>query len=295
MLAACGAGQTPIGASPSISAPDKPSSGALLYVVMSETYTHVLTYPGFREVKHIPYWGLSTSDPNNGDVMIGGIEWPINLYAYGGKKPLRRFGADGGAIVYDSAFDPTSGFIAISENEGGRGASVSVCRTPKSKGTRYVVPHSSYVEFVGYDGKGNLFVDGIGAKSNFLLAELPKGGKAFVNLSVVGTISNAGAIQWDGKYLTVASGPSIYRLQVSGLTATVVGQTTLLRAWGGGVFWIEGDTVIGPHLSHLDHDPIYLGLWHYPGGGEAYKIITSLSRGPRDYVNSATVSLAPSR
>ena len=123
-----------------------------------------------------------------------------------------------------------------------------------------------------------MFVDGASSNTNFVLAELPKGGKAFVALTVDGTITNAGAIQWDGNYITIMNGASIYRLQISGSTATIVGQTKLILAWGDGDFWIQGDTVIGPHISDRPHNGRWVGFWHYPGGGRAYEVIRTLSK-----------------
>jgi len=301
MLVGCGGSQPPIGAAdmrqPTIQRATS-SGSALLYVVMvgHALGTHVLTYPGGKQVKHIADWGLATSNPNNGDVLIGGIFGPVNLYAHGGTKPLHTFGLSSEEVVaYGSAFDPTSDAIALTGNEEFGAGSVYVYQTPTSNPTKYTVPNITYLQFVGYDGQGNLFVDGQGSKTNFALAELPKGGNAFVGLTVDGTITNAGAIQWDGNYITLMNGPSIYRLQISGSTATIVGQTELRRAWGGGDFWIQGNTVIGPRLSDLPHDPRWVGFWHYPGGGSAYKVIRTLSKDKHDRVFSTTVSVAPSR
>jgi hypothetical protein len=300
LLIACGGSQTPIGTldtrQPAMQR-STTSGGPLLYVVMGGSHTHMLTYPGFKQVTRIPVWGLSTSNPNNGDVLIGGLAGPVNLYAHGGTKILHRFGYSSQELIfYDSAFDPTNNAIAITGNMEFGGAYVYVYQTPTSTPIKYTVPNIRYIEFIGYDGQGNLFVDGQGSTISSVLAELPKGGNAFMDLTVAGTINNPGSIQWDGSYITVVSGASIYRLQISGSTASIAGQTTLTLAWGrSGDFWIQGNTVIAPHISDRPHNGRWVGFWHYPAGGRAYKVIKNLSKDQQDRMISATVSIAPPR
>jgi len=302
-LAGCGGSQPPIGTAdmrqPTIQRATS-SGSALLYVVMVGGHTlgtHVLTYPGFKPVERIAYWGFSASNPNTGDVLIGGYFGPVNLYAHGGTKPIHTFGLSSQEVTtYDAAFDPTSNAIALTGNVEFGAGSVYVYQTPSSNPTKYSVPNIQYLEFAGYDGEGNLFVDGQGNKTAFALAELPKGGTGFVGLTINGTIKSMRSIQWDGNYITVFGGESIYRLQVSGSTATIVGRTELTRAYGGwGEFWIQGNTVIGPHMSDPPHNGRWVGFWHYPAGGRAYKVIKSLSKDQQDRMISATVSIAPSR
>jgi hypothetical protein len=85
-------------------------------------------------------------------------------------------------------------------------------------------------------------------------------------------------------------------LQISGSTASIAGQTTLTLAWGrSGDFWIQGNTVIAPHISDRPHNGRWVGFWHYPAGGRAYKVIKNLSKDQQDRMISATVSIAPPR
>ncbi len=302
LLAGCGGSQPPIGTAdmrqPTIQRATS-SGSALLYVVMGgrPLGTHVLTYPGFTQVKHIAYWGLSTSNPNNGDVMIGGIFGPVNLYAHGGTKPLHTFDLTSEEVVaYDSAFDPTSDAVAITGNMEFGNGHVYIYQTTTSNPVKYSVPNIQYLEFIGYDAQGNLFVDGQGTKINSVLAELPKGGNAFADLTVDGALKNMNSIQWDGNYITVVDGSSIYRLQISGSTATIVGQTKLINVSGGlGEFWIQGSTVIAPYISDRPHNGRWVGFWNYPAGGRAYEVLRALSKNKHDRMLSATVSVAPSR
>jgi hypothetical protein len=300
-VAGCGGSQPPIGAAdmrqPSIQRATS-SGSALLYVMMGPSGTYMLTYPGFKQVKRIRVSGLSTSNPNNGEVLIGGINGTLNLYAHGGTNPIHVFDLSSDVFPYDGAFDPTSDAIAITGNMAeSRSGHVYVYRTSTSYPIVYTVPKIPYLRFIGYDATGDLFVDGFNSKKDYLLAELPKGGTAFVDLTIGGAIRSMHSIQWDGNYITVFDRASIYRLQISGSTATIVGQTKLTGSRvGSGEFWIQGDTVIGPHVSDRPRNGRWVGFWHYPTGGRAYVLIKNLSKGQKEArVTSATVSVAPSR
>ncbi len=309
MLAGCGA-QSPIGAPGAIAQsraisthaerggswmlPEAMSSD-LLYVVMGESYTHVLTYPGYKQVAKVPMWGFSTSNPNSGEVMIGGVEGVVKLYEHGAKNPIYEFVPPyQDEFLRDSAFDPTTSNIALTVDTIGAGTSyVVVYQTPSGTPAIYALQNIYDANFVGYDNQGNLFIDGSNGSLQGVLAELPKGGSSFTNITLNQQLEKMGSIQWDGSYITVADGASICRLQISGSQAMVVGRTRLDGAWGKfGDFWIQGDTAIGPHFSGAPHNGRYVGFWHYPAGGKAYKVITNLSKRRDDLMVSATISIA---
>jgi hypothetical protein len=160
------------------------------------------------------------------------------------------------------------------------------------------------VLWCGYDNKGNLFVDGLPPSGNaragmrpnssgFQLAELRKGSKKFINLTLKG-IAFPGNIQWDGSAITVGdpaykTGSAIDRLRVSGSTAKIVGRTVLRESYEVYGSWIQGNTAIGP-----DDGPSIdtVGLWKYPAGGKPKE---TLSKGSSHFFNGpfgAAVSLA---
>jgi hypothetical protein len=296
-LSGCGAPQSPIGNAglqrPTIKQATS-SAGALMYVMVGDS-AYVLTYPGLARIKRFAEWGYSTSNPNNGELLIGGRESPLNLYAHSSAKPLHSFEFSDELSPFDGALDPTSDAVAITVNGTTGGNHVYVYPTPTSTPIQYTVPGIRYLEFIAYDAQGNLFVDGLGTQSVYPLAELPKSGNTFEDLTVNGTLNGLNSIQWDGAYLAVFGDSAIYRLQVSGTTATVVGQTKLTGAWNAfGEFWIQGNTVIGPHASDAPHDGRWVGFWHYPAGGQAYIVLKTLSKNQKDRMSSATVSVAPS-
>lgn len=145
------------------------------------------------------------------------------------------------------------------------------------------------VSFCAYDNHGNLFVDGQDSSRNFMLAELPKGADTFNTIHLDESISTAGSMQWDGKYLAITDwGKStgaaavIYRFALSGSTGTRVSTTKLDQSHARAQFWIQGGTVIGPIL----YDSVRsIGLWRFPGGGQPFRSFSN------EAPSGATVSL----
>jgi hypothetical protein len=138
------------------------------------------------------------------------------------------------------------------------------------------------VSFVGYDGRGNLFVDGYSEQGGqFAMAELPAGTHSFETVTLNQTIVLPGAIQWDGKYLAVGDqvslyGPStIYEFSMSGSTGTLVNTTPLSDSCDVLQFWIHGKRVItsnycASHVLYFD----------YPAGGSSTKTISDKLQEP---------------
>ena len=139
-----------------------------------------------------------------------------------------------------------------------------------------------------YDDQGNLFIDGSTTTGGIEFAELPAGSSAISNITLDKKLENAGAVQWDGTYITVEDGSTIYRLSVSGSTGTVVGTTKLLArqdAWKS-LNFIYHHRVIAPDGAQRGH----VGFWPYPSGGKPVKVIAA--NGVRRLF-SATMSVAP--
>ena len=139
---------------------------------------------------------------------------------------------------------------------------ISIYRHARGKPREYTTPNVFRVYFIGYDGKGNLFVDGTDMHVTFEIAELPAGSKTFEAVTLDQSIVLPGAIQWDGKHLAVGdqvsiSGPSkIYEFSMSGATGTLVGTTPLSNSCDVLQFWIQGHQAIAgnvcaPHVLIL--------------------------------------------
>jgi hypothetical protein len=135
----------------------------------------------------------------------------------------------------------------------------------------------NFVFFLGYDNKGNLYVDGQPSRnSGFLFAKLKKGATSFSNVTLNQAINYPGAVQWDGKYVAIgdqqSSPETIYQFQISGNTGTKVGSTPLNGSSGLSQFWIDGSTVVGANATAGTVD-----YWNYPAGGSPTKTIGGFS------------------
>ncbi len=258
----------------------------------------ILSYPGYKLLGTLQsakgHVSPIAANETNGDILIDeGCE--IYEYAHGGKEPIAKVDACqgyGGAADY--AFDPTSQNIAVSFQNPSGGGAVGIYANPSSSPTLYAVPNMQYPGFLGYDDQGNLFVEGRESSNGpYVFAELPKGSNGFNDVTLNQKLDNMGTVQWDGSYITVAAGAAIYQIQLSGSTGTIVGQTTLGGAWAKHPwFWIQDGTVIGDHVSKTHkHNGRWLGLWNYPQGGQAFKIITGLSKDKQDTMVSEAVSI----
>jgi hypothetical protein len=127
------------------------------------------------------------------------------------------------------------------------------------------------------------------------LAEMSEGSGVFSAITLSGkSLSNPGSLQWDGKYLALASsetrkGPlPVYRVQVTGSVGTVVGETKLRsrrdsNSYQSVQYWIQGNIILG------QNERVGLGLWHYPSGGKPTDVVS-----PPKRVQGVTVSLAQS-
>ncbi len=195
-----------------------------------------------------------------------------NILEYGhGRTQPKAVLSDPGEFPVGCAVNPLTGDLAVSnivDTNGGPG-SVSIFHNGQTK--NYGDSNFNDLLFCGYDAAGNLFVDGTNKTSGgFLLAELPAGHSKFTILTLKGaTITFGAGVQFDGKYLAVGDqdGPDgnsvIYRVSVTGTTATVVGTTTLEGSKDVIQFFItRGKTgVVAP-----DGDLATADTFTYPGG-----------------------------
>ncbi len=224
-----------------------------------------------------------------GDVFIanGGAKQLLE-YAHGGTKPIKTFTEPG--FTHGCAVDPITGDLAVLHDPPSSGyGGFSIYKHAKGTPKEYTTPNVFRVYFIGYDGNGNLFVDGTAYHLTFEIAELPAGSQTPQAVTLNQNIALPGAIAWDGKYLVIGdqvslSGPSkIYQFTISGSTGTRVGTTELANSCDVLQFWLQGKRVItsdvcAPHVLYF----------HYPAGGSATKTISHSLQEPV----GVTVSLA---
>ena len=256
---------------------------SLLYITDANNGTvSVFSYPkgelegtltGFEE----PY-GECTNKA--GDVWIVDDETAtITEYAHGGTSPIGTL-SDSGAYSAGCSVDPSTGNLAVTnyEGPGGGQGSISIFKKAKGKPVIYTDASISRAWFCSYDGSSNLFVDGDkSGTSGFQLAELPAGSGTFTNIAIDQSITVAGGVAWDGKYVAVAEeneGPdSVYQFSISGSSGTEVTATTLTGSKNVHQFWIDParKRVIAPSASLGT-----AGYWKFPAGGDASKTLTGL-------------------
>jgi NHL repeat len=213
------------------------------------------------------------SDPN-GNVFVTDYEASdIVEYAHNGAFPIRTL-KDPRERPIGCAVDPVTGNLAVTNQHGvssGRG-SISIYTKAKGRPKIYSDVSAASMDFCGYDDRGNLFADGLDAGSAFILVELQKGGTTLSTIKVNAQIGYPGAVQWDGKYLTIAdlTADAIYRVVVSGFKAKVQGKTVLNGATGLAQSWIVGSKVIAVNFGG---SPANVLIWNYPAGGAPTKSV----------------------
>ncbi len=197
----------------------------------------------------------------------------ILKYAHGGTAPIATI-ADPDEHPIGCAISPVNGDLAATNifDDTYTNGSLSIYRRARGAPKKYTDPQMIADYFCGYDGGGNLFVDGTKPASfTFVFAELPKGGKSLQNVTLNQTIGGPGGVQWDGKYVAIADqeAPVIYQFTVSGSVGTKAGQTQTQGSSDVVQFFIEGKTVVGPNATSGQ-----VMYWPYPAGGVQTKIIS---------------------
>jgi hypothetical protein len=194
-------------------------------------------------------------------------------YAHGGTSSIGSV-SDPGYLLEGCSVDPTTGNLAAADFAGMNSTSggVSIYADAQGTPTTYIDPGLYLVFSLGYDNKGNLFVDGeTQTGGTFAFAELPKGSSTFTNLTLDKTIGTPGTVQWDGRHVTVGDAKAgvIYRVKIAGSSATVVGTTTLTDANGAFQSFIDGKKVVNPNVNSAN-----VMFWSYPAGGNPVKTLT---------------------
>jgi hypothetical protein len=252
----------------------------------------VLSVPDGQVVATIGNGGQDACSDASGDVYFVSDNH-VYEYAHGGTTPIATITLPSGGLAGGGcSVDPVTGSLAVAY------AATGVAVYPNGSGspTTYTVG----AIFCGYDDKGDLFVDATRSPSGSSIYELPAGGSTFTEVSVTPGLSGSPwQVQWDGKYVTVqtfSSNPSIYRLAVTGSSATVAG-TTHFKGFTGfaNQSWIAGNVVYIPvGRRSIGMRTPQLGVWKYPRGGKPIALFKHINGGSRDAViYGVALSVAP--
>jgi len=286
LLAGCGGSQPPIGAPGAMSIPNKNgNAGALVYAAEALTGSvYVYTYPQLKIVEKLGtlnrYAGGECND-SNGDVFIttssSSDVGTIFEYMHGGSKPIETLSDPG--VPYGCSVDPMTGNLAVSNisdksNPYGNDGDVAVYEEAQGTPTMYYESSIFYLLYCGYDNAGNLYADGSNA-SGHVLYELSSGSSQLTEINLDPTVKYPGALQWDGKQMTIIDYQSVLnlrhppltvdRLEISGGNAKVTGSTSLSSRMNryNGQTWIQGGSILGI----INKGATGLAIWKYSAGG----------------------------
>ncbi len=261
---------------------DEAKSEDLLYVTDHlEGAVTIYSYPRGKLVGKLKGFSYPEAECSNkaGDVFI--IDGVVVEYAHASKKRLQTLTGEPGYAAQDCASDPTTGDLAVTWDLGFSKGYVAIYKHATGTPTLYQKSGAVFA-YCGYDGKGDLFVDGMNSDEAivFKFIELPKGGKALKSITLNQTFGGSGGVQWDGTYVVVGDDDTnnIYRFAISGSKGTLQGTTTLENAPEVLQFWIQGSNVIAGIT--FSRNSSVVAYWDYPAGGDPTKTITKAIDGP---------------
>lgn len=304
ILAGCG-GSQPSVATPGSTAQDastathgqswmKPGTSSgndLVYAASDSGIIYVISYPQGQLVGEVdpPYIFHSRGmcSDSKGDIFVPVAQGSEILeHAHGGTQPFATI-RDVGGYAWSCAVDPTTGNLAVTNINWDYEQDSNVAIYPDAQGDPTYYSGIAEPLFCGYDNQGNLFVD------NGELWELPSGGESLTNIALKKDVADS-QVQWDGKHITVASysASTIYRLQISGATGKVVGETHLsgLNKRLTVQTWIQGNSIVAPIGPGKNENRV--AFWDYPRGGKA---VTIVNLGHHAFPTAATFSVGSSR
>jgi hypothetical protein len=217
------------------------------------------------------------SDPDGlcvdkaGDVFVpDSVADVIVEYAHGGTTPIQTL-TDLDEPVSCSV-DPTTGNLAVVDG----GPAVSVYTNAQGNPTQYTDPNLNRLSYAGYDGSGNLFVDGYSPGSNSEVDVLPSDSSTFTRINVNVSFVIPGDVHWDGQHLDIAEQASqpqvIDQFTMSGSSGQLVAQTPLRAADVVYYYWIAGSKVVA---ADNGFDEVW--FYGYPAGGDPVALISGFS------------------
>jgi hypothetical protein len=205
------------------------------------------------------------ADPNSDDSEQL-VEYPT-----GGTTQVGVLQPPSGYAFGNCNADPTTSNLAVITTKLNTGGGyITVYPAGSGEPQAFINPAFQYYMTCSYDSSGNLFVVGEKPGSGWAsLAELPKNGSTFVDLSLNQHIG-FGFLQWDGRYILSQAPPAhrdspltMYRIAISGTNANVVSKSTFKHAASEG--WIQGNAVISPEYGKRNISN--LAFYKYPKGG----------------------------
>jgi hypothetical protein len=255
----------------------KAATRTLIYAAGDES-SFVFSLPRGRLRHQLKATGFSACSDRHGNVFFTQVR-DVAEYRHGAKEPFATF--QFGGTVYSCSVNPVNHDLAVVVFcIHGCGQEIVILPHDGGDRRRFHVASLTSLLYCAYDDRGNLFVDGYNG-TRFGLAELRKGTRDFVAITLKDRIDFGAALQWDGEYLAVErrEHPIIFRLAISGSSARVAGRTRLeyigYRAMQS---WISGGILAVPSAPY-NKRAIEIFLYDYPAGGKPTKIIQNFIHG----------------
>lgn len=274
------------------------SGSILIYAEDAQTgHTNVYDYANGTQVGQLSdFVSIGGCVDARGDVyLVDSGNGTLVEYAHGGTTPLRTY-SPGGELVGCSI--DSKGDLAITGAAPGR-----LIVYAKGNPNKSVTHSDSYCEFdvepMGYDNHNNVI--GEGEYADISVCGLLAGTKQETTLTTSGiTINAANGAMWDGKYLVVGdqeagSGKDetgMYQTTLSGTTLSSAGEVMLTDTCYRGYTAVANPFVLGKKNTpvNTEQGKVVVGsnfycfqssggggieFWHYPKGGNPYKIYKS--------------------
>jgi len=266
----------------------------VLYVVTSDA-TVMLSYPGYESVGTLNpqgFLGFPCAGAPNGNVFLDDGS-DVRQYAYGGTNPISIIALSSNDSSTGCSVDPATGNLALAGVHKTE-ATIFIYPGGSGRSKSYTDRKLSQFYYCGYDNAGNLFADGLNKHNALVFVELPKGASTFTEIPLSGVVKSPGNVQFDGTYITIRSGVTVFRLKIEGSSAKIAGRTNLNQLWASAPStWIQGSAIVGSQGGG-NHPGQGLGFWNYPAGGKPFMVITTISGSKKDVIVGTTISVAPS-
>jgi len=247
---------------------DEGTSDVYVYSLLKDRLVGTLT--GFSEPRGVclnragDIWITNAGDSN------------LLEYAPGGTTPIGSLN-DPGEFPVDCSVNTTTGDLGASNIISVKDGPGSLSVYAGGVGIPAITPAFAHTYNVAYDPAGNLFIDGANDLGWFRFGELVHGQKIVTTLALKGATMTAPTnVQYADGHLAIGDergyfeNSVIYRVTVSGTTATVVGRTHLLDANVIAFF------ILGHRVFCLDSTPyrgVRVAIYNYPAGGKPIRII----------------------
>jgi hypothetical protein len=253
------------------------SSGDLLYVSDLRAATvSIYTYPGDSSVGTLTDLSSPQGEciDKSGNVYVTetGAEQIVE-YAHGGTSPIATL-SDPYYQPVACAIDPATGDLAVTNilyHRDGIGGNVVIYRHAKGTPKYFSSANIYSYYFVGYDSKGDLFVDGLSGQApygTFEYAELARHHSKMKAIKLSGgSIAFPGNVQWDGEHIAIGDQDNAVIYQTTG--RKIVGSTPLTGSSDVVGYFIDGGTVIAPDAGNASVE-----FYDYPAGGNPTGTIT---------------------